>query len=99
MNEGIILILVLINGIFRDDVNKMEWRVIINELIEKCLRIDEKIKGVLLEVKVENLIIYFKNCEKDGVLIILVNGYEKFLKDVKGYIFKFNSIVREEFEF
>ncbi len=98
LNEGITLTSALINGIFRDDVNKTERRATINELIEKRLRIDEKIKGASLEAKVENLITYFKNREKDGALTISVNGYEKLLKDVKGHIPKLNSIVREEFE-
>jgi hypothetical protein len=98
LNEGITLTSALINGIFRDDVNKTERRATINELIEKRLRIDEKIKGASLEAKVENLIAYFKNREKDGALTISVNGYEKLLKDVKGHIPKLNSIVREEFE-
>jgi len=98
LNEGITLTSALINGIFRDDINKTERRATINELIEKRLRIDEKIKGASLEAKVENLITYFKNREKDGALTISVNGYEKLLKDVKGHIPKLNSIVREEFE-
>lgn len=98
LSEGITLTSALINGIFRDDVNKTERRATINELIEKRLRIDEKIKGASLEAKVENLITYFKNREKDGALTISVNGYEKLLKDVKGHIPKLNSIVREEFE-
>lgn len=98
LNEGITLTSALINGIFRDDVNKTDRRATINELIEKRLRIDEKIKGASLEAKVENLITYFKNREQDGALTISVNGYEKLLKDVKGHIPKLNSIVREEFE-
>ena len=98
LNEGITLTSVLRNGIFRDDVNKMDRRATINELIEKRLRIDEKIKGASLEAKVENLITYFKNREEDGSLTISVNGYEKLLKDVKSHIPKLNSIVREEFE-
>lgn len=98
LNEGITLTSVLRNGIFRDDVNKTDRRATINELIEKRLRIDEKIKGASLEAKVENLITYFKNREEDGSLTISVNGYEKLLKDVKSHIPKLNSTVREEFE-
>ena len=98
LNEGITLTSVLRNGIFRDDVNKTDRRATINELIEKRLRIDEKIKGASLEAKVENLITYFKNREEDGSLTISVNGYEKLLKDVKSHIPKLNSTVREAFE-
>jgi hypothetical protein len=99
LNEGITLKSALRNGIFRDDVNKTDRKATVKELIEKRLRIDEKIKGASLEAKIENLITYFKNRERDGSLTISVNGYEKLLKDVKSHIPKLNSIVREEFEF
>jgi hypothetical protein len=98
LSEGITLTSALRNGIFRDDVNKTDRKATINELIEKRLRIEEKIKGASLEAKIENLISYFKNREKDGALTISVNGYEKLLKDGKSHIPKLNSLVREEFE-
>lgn len=98
LSEGITLTSALRNGIFKDDVNKTDRKTTINELIEKRLRIEEKIKGASLEAKIENLITYFKNREKDGTLTISVNGYEKLLKDLNSHIPKLNNIVRAEFE-
>ena len=49
LNEGVTLTSSLRRGIFREDVNKTERRVVINELIEKRLQIEEKIKGASLE--------------------------------------------------
>jgi len=98
LNEGITLTGALRNGIFKDDVNKTDRKAAINELIDKGLRIEEKIKGASLEAKIENLLEFFKSRERDGALTISVNGYEKLLADIKNHIPKLNKLVREEFE-
>ena len=98
LQEGITLSGALRNGIFKPEVNKTDRRNVINELIEKRLMIEEKIKGASLEAKIENLIEHLKTKERDRTLTISVNGYEKLLADLKNSIPKLKDIVRSEFE-
>jgi hypothetical protein len=50
--------------------------------VEKKLRIEEKIKGGTMEAKIDNLIEYFEQKEKDGAISISMSGYDKLLKEL-----------------
>lgn len=98
INEGINFSSALKNGIFKDDVNKTDRKLFINELVEKKMGIEERIKGATIEAKLESLLTYFENREKDGSITISVNGYEKLLKDLDYHLKNLKKIIKEKFE-
>lgn len=82
INEGISFKGALSNGIYKEDVSKTDRKAFFNELVEKKLKIDTHIKGTTIESKVDHLIEYFLNQEKDGSISISMSGYNKLLKDL-----------------
>ena len=98
IKEGISFSGALKNGIFREDVTKTDRKAYLNELVEKKLKIDEKLKGSTMEAKLENLIAYFENREKDGSIMISVSGYEKLLIDLGKSVRGLKKLVKGEFE-
>jgi len=75
-----------------------EKKKIINEIIDKGLIIKPALKGLTLEEKVSNLILYFDNVEKDEKVGISIDGYEKLLADLKDDLLNLNKLVKDEFE-
>lgn len=98
IKEGISFSGALKNGIFKEDVNKTDRKAALNELFEKKLKIEERIKRATSDAKISHLIIYFENRERDGVITISVNGYEKLLLDLKQSVKGLDKLIRQEFE-
>jgi hypothetical protein len=98
INEGISFKGVLSNDIFKEDQKLTDRKKFVSELAEKKLRISPALKGGTLEDKIDNLIKYFDEIERDEKVGISVNGYERLLVDLSNYLPKSNELLKKEFE-
>lgn len=98
IKEGIGFRTAMLNGIHKEGTKKSEKRVFLNDLIEKKLKIPEHIKGTSLELKLEHLIEYLENKEKEDSISISMGGFQKLLRDLEKSIPKFIKLIKNEFE-
>lgn len=98
LQEGIIFKSLLIDGIFKDDTKISEKKNFLNEFIEKDLGVSN-IKGSTIEEKVQNLIDYFDQVEKDDKISISIDGYDKLLNDLEAQLPELKDFIRKEFNF
>lgn len=98
INEGVSFKAVLAEDIFKDDTPTNDRKKFINELCDKKLLISPPLKGARIEEKIDNLIAYFEQVEKDEKVGISIEGYEKLLLDLDETLPKLNSRLREVFE-
>jgi len=97
IKEGINFSDVLSDDIFKEDIKLSEKKLFINELIEKHLNINH-LGGATLEEKIQNLVDYFDNIDKDEKVGISIDGYEKLLIDLERAIPNIKACIRNEFE-
>lgn len=97
IKEGINFKSILIEGIFKENTKLSEKKVVVNELIEKGLCIPQ-IKGNTLDEKVQNLVIYFEQVDKDDKISISIDGYDKLLVDLDALIPETKSFIKQEFD-
>jgi hypothetical protein len=97
INEGINFNSILVDGIFKENTKLTEKKVIVNELIEKDLCIPQ-MKGVTLDEKVQNLVYYFEQIDKDDKISISIDGYDKLLVDLDLLIPETKSYIKQEFD-
>ena len=97
INEGISFKSILIDGIHKENTKLSEKKLIVNELIEKGLCVPQ-IKGTTLEEKVQNLVNYFEQVDKDDKISISIDGYDKLLVDLDTFIPETKSYIKQEFD-
>ena len=95
---GISFTSLLKNSLHKEDTNLTEKKKFINELWEKGLRIETPLRGVTVEEKIENIIHYFEELERDEKVGISVEGYDKLLVDLKTTIPEYKKLILKEFE-
>ena len=98
IKEGVNFRNALLVGIHKDGIKKSEKKEFLNLLIEKNLKIEERIKGASLEAKLDNLIIYFNEKEKEGNISISVDGFDKLINDLSSVLGQFQRQIRNDFE-
>lgn len=98
IHEGISFRGALTNGIFKDVVNKTAKKSFFNELVEKKLKIEERLRGSTLDAKIDSLIGYFESKERDGSISISISGYDKLLKDLSKSYKGLKKLVKSNFE-
>ncbi len=98
IKEGIPLKSLLINDIFKEGTKLSEKKAFINELFEKDLKTGTPLKGNTIEDKVDNLIHYFDEIDKDEKVGISIEGYERLLIDLGKGLPKTNDLLKNEFE-
>lgn len=96
--QGISVKSALLTDIHKDNISKADKKKYLQELI--CKKLDIKIirLGATAEERIDNLIQYFKDLEKDENIGISNEGYEKLLVDLYSVFPEINEIVKEEFE-
>lgn len=99
ISEGISFSGILSEDIYKENTTLSDKKKFVNELCESSLKIGNNLKGSILEDKIQSLIDYFEEIEKDEKVGISVDGYEKLLTELGNILPKFNSVVRAEFEF
>ena len=97
INEGISFKSILIDGIHKENTKVSEKKLVINELIEKGLCIPQ-IKGTTIEEKVQNLINYFEQVDKDEKISISIDGYDKLLVDLSTHVPEIKTYLKQEFD-
>ena len=97
IKEGISFKSILMDGIFKENTMLSEKKTVINELIEKGLCIPQ-MKGTTLDEKVQNLINYFEQVDKDDKISISIDGYDKLLVDLNALIPETKTYIKQEFD-
>ncbi len=97
IKEGINFSDILSDDIFKEETKLSEKKVFINELIEKCLNINH-LRGATLEEKIDSLINYFDEIDKDEKVGISIDGYEKLLSDLERILPNIKANIKNEFE-
>ncbi|MBZ9652828.1 hypothetical protein [Psychroflexus montanilacus] len=95
--EGVSFRGLLMNDIYKNESNLTEKKRTLNELCEKKLNI-ENLRGSTLEEKIESLIIYFENVDKDENINISLDGFEKLLTELNESLPNLNKEIRSKFE-
>lgn len=95
--EGVSFRGLLMNDIYKNESNLTEKKRTLNELCEKKLNI-ENLRGSTLEEKIESLIIYFENIDKDENINISLDGFEKLLTELNESLPNLNKEIRSKFE-
>lgn len=98
IDEGISFRSVLFEDIYRNGTTLTEKKKTVNEICDKKLKISPTIKGVVLEEKIDNLISYFEDLEKDEKVGISIEGFEKLLQDMKLLIPEFPQLIRDKYQ-
>lgn len=98
INEGISLTDVLSNDIHKEGTTLTEKKKYINDFCDKQLKLGQTIKGTVIEEKIQNLILYFENLEKDEKVGISIDGYEKLVIELGENIKGLNQLIRKEFQ-
>lgn len=87
------------NGIHKDGTNLTDRKKSVIEIWEKGIKAPFPLRGTTLEEKIENIVLYFEEQEKDEKIGISVDGYEKLLIDLNETLKSFRKYALEEFEF
>ncbi len=97
INEGIGIRNILQFDIHKEGTNLTAKKKRVNEIVDKGLNLDY-LKGKTLDAKIDNLINYFNEIEKDEKVGISIEGYKTLLGDLQISIPKSKGIVQKEFE-
>jgi hypothetical protein len=91
-----------IRNILQFDIHKIgttltEKKKRVNDIVEKGLSLDH-LKGTTIDAKIDNLITYFNEIEKDEKVGISIEGYKTLLTDLQDTLPKSKQFVQKEFE-
>jgi hypothetical protein len=98
IKAGISFSSLLKNTVHKDGTNLTTKKKFINDLWENGLKIGYPLKGITVDEKVESIIAYFDELEKDEKVGISVEGYEKLLVDLNQVLPSFKQQLVKEFE-
>ena len=97
INEGIGIRSILKSDMHKDGMNLTMKKERVNNLVEKGLNITH-LRGLTIDSRIDNLVAYFNEIEKDEKVGISIDGYEKLLDDFSIFNKKTNNVLRKEFE-
>jgi hypothetical protein len=97
IKEGINFSDVLAEDIHKEETKLNERKSYINEFVEKKLMVNH-LKGATIYEKIESLVDYFDQIDKDDKVGISFDGYEKLLSDLSINLPKLQKQVKNEFE-
>ncbi len=98
IKEGISFTNLLTNEIHKDGTTLTNKKKFVNELWSKGLKVSGNLKGANLEEKIENIISYFDDLERDEKVGISIEGYEKLVIELNDELKSFKKMVLKEFE-
>jgi hypothetical protein len=99
IKEGISFSNLLVSELHKENINLTDKKKLVNDLWESGLKVSTPLRGSTIDEKIENIIAYFEELEKDEKVGISVEGYEKLLIDLNEGIKSFRKYVSDEFEF
>ncbi|WP_165733498.1 hypothetical protein [Polaribacter sp. 20A6] len=97
IKEGVSYTDLLFSGIYKTGSTLTEKKKTLNELCEKGLEINN-LKGSTLDEKINSLIEYFENIERDEKVGISLDGFDKLLSELNITLPKLNKQIKEQFE-
>lgn len=98
IKEGISLANLVKNELHKEGTNLTDKKKLINEIWENGLKVNSPLKGMTIEEKIENIISYFEELEKDEKVGISIEGYDKLLVDLETSLPSYKKLVFNEFE-
>ncbi|MBN1651956.1 MAG: hypothetical protein JW857_11545, partial [Bacteroidales bacterium] len=98
IKEGISFSNLLINELHKNGTNLNEKKKFINDIWDNGLKVNASLKGVTIEEKIENLVLYFEELEKDEKVGISIEGYDKLLIDLESSLPNYKKLIFKEFE-
>lgn len=98
IKEGISLTTLLKSELHKDGTTLTDKKKFINGIWENGLKVNSSLKGVTIEEKIENIIGYFEELEKDEKVGISIEGYDKLLIDLEATLPIYKKLVFNEFE-
>jgi hypothetical protein len=98
IKEGISFSNLLKNELHKEGTTLTDKKKFVNEIWEKGLKIQSPLKGVTIEEKIDNIIDYFDELEKDEKVGISIEGYDKLLVDLETTLPEYKKLVFNEFE-
>ncbi|MDP3398159.1 MAG: hypothetical protein Q8S23_03360 [Bacteroidales bacterium] len=99
IKEGISFSNLLANEIHKENTSLTERKKVINDLWENGLGASFPLRGSTMDEKIDNIILYFDEIEKDERVGISIEGYEKLLIDLNESLKSFRKYISDEFEF
>lgn len=97
INDGIGIRNILKFDIHKSGTTLTDKKKRVNEIVDKGLSLDH-LKGTTIDSKIDNLIVYFNDIEKDEKVGISIEGYKKLLTDLQTTLPKSKQFVQREFE-
>lgn len=98
IKEGVSFSNLLENEIHKDGTSLTDKKKFLNDLWENGLRVGTPLKGSTLSEKIENIILYFDELDRDEKVGISIEGYEKLILDLNNELITFRRQVLNEFE-
>lgn len=97
INDGIGIRNILQFDIHKPGTTLTDKKKRVNEIVDKGLSL-EHLKGATIDVKIDNLIGYFNEIEKDEKVGISIEGYKILLTDLQTTLPKSKQLMQREFE-
>ena len=97
INDGIGIRNILKFDIHKPGTTLTDKKKRVNVIVDKGLNLDH-LKGTTIDAKIDNLIKYFNEIEKDEKVGISIEGYKSLLHDLQVALPKSRSFVQKEFE-
>jgi hypothetical protein len=97
IKEGVSFTSLLLDDIYKPGSTLTERKKTLNELCEKGLNINN-LKGSTLDDKINNIIKYFENVERDEKVGISLDGFDKLLVELNQSLPKLNKQIKDQFE-
>ena len=97
IKEGIGIRNILKYDIHKPGTNLTQKKDRINTIVEKGLNINH-LKGSTIDLKINSIVAYFNEIEKDEKVGISISGYTHLLSDLNSVLGKTNAILKSEFE-
>ncbi|MFA7326286.1 MAG: hypothetical protein WC121_06445 [Candidatus Kapaibacterium sp.] len=98
INEGISFKYLMSDGIYKGQMNLTDKKKFLNDFWNKSLIQSGTLKGVTVEEKIDSIIDYFNQVEKDEKVGISIDGYERLIIDLADSIPKLNGTLKRIFE-
>jgi hypothetical protein len=98
IKEGISFRTVLVHDIFKGDEKLLEKKKYLIDFCDKELKISPPLRGATIDEKLNSLVMYFEEIERDEKVGISVEGYDKLLRELETFLPKLNNMVKDEFE-
>jgi hypothetical protein len=98
INEGISFKHLMSVGIHKGEMSLSDKKKFLNDFWNKNLLQIGTLKGVTVEEKIESIIDYFNQIERDEKVGISIDGYERLIIDLAGAIPKLNGTLKRIFE-